>query len=83
MSQPDLQRIEVLSKVVAGRMTILSAAHVLDLSTRQVRRLLDVFERHGAADLTSRIDLEQRGTAQCRSDRSVLSNSLQTICAVE
>ena len=29
MSERDLQRIEVLSKVVAGRMTMVSAAHVL------------------------------------------------------
>jgi hypothetical protein len=28
-----------LSKVVAGRMTLVSAAHVLDLSERQIRRL--------------------------------------------
>ncbi|MGO8057953.1 ISNCY family transposase, partial [Rhizobium johnstonii] len=41
MSERDLQRIEILSKVMAGRMTMVSAAHVLDLSTRQVRRLLD------------------------------------------
>ena len=41
MSERDLQRIEVLSKVIAGRMTLVSAAHVLGLSTRQVRRLLD------------------------------------------
>ncbi len=38
MSERDLQRIEILSKVTAGRMTV-SASHVLDLSTRQVRRL--------------------------------------------
>ncbi|OWK25226.1 integrase, partial [Rhizobium yanglingense] len=31
MSERDLQRIEVLSKVVDGRMTMVSAAHVLDL----------------------------------------------------
>lgn len=41
MSERDLQRIKVLSKVVAGRMTLVSAAHVLDVSTRQVRRLLE------------------------------------------
>lgn len=39
MSERDLQRIEVLSKVIAGRETLVSAAHVLELSTRQVRRL--------------------------------------------
>jgi Winged helix-turn helix len=49
MSERDLQRIEVLSKVTEGRRTIASAAHVLALSTRQVRRLLDVFEDVGAA----------------------------------
>ncbi|WP_412178495.1 hypothetical protein [Rhizobium sp. PL01] len=36
MSERDLQRIEVLSKVTAGRMTMVSAAHVLDLSERAV-----------------------------------------------
>ncbi|MET3754546.1 hypothetical protein [Rhizobium binae] len=35
MSERDLQRIEVLSKVVNGRMTKVSAAHVLALSTRR------------------------------------------------
>ncbi|MBB4403091.1 hypothetical protein GGD52_003620 [Agrobacterium tumefaciens] len=33
-SERDLQRIEIFSKVVAGHMTMVSAAHVLDLSTR-------------------------------------------------
>lgn len=42
MSERALQRIEVLSKVTAGRMTVVLAAHVLDLSERQVRLL------HGA-----------------------------------
>jgi transposase len=49
MSERDLQRIEVLSKIVEGRMTIVAASSVLAVSTRQVRRLLDVFERDGAA----------------------------------
>lgn len=51
MSERDLQRIEVLSKVVAGRLTLVLAAHVLDLSTRQVRRLLDRIETSGAASI--------------------------------
>jgi hypothetical protein len=49
MSERDLQRIEVLSKIVEGRMTIVAASSVLAISSRQVRRLLDVFERDGAA----------------------------------
>ena len=49
MSERDLQRIEVLSKVVARRMTIVAAAHVLVLSPRQVRRLLERLQTDGAA----------------------------------
>ena len=51
MSERDLQRIEVLSKVVAGRMTMVSAAYVLDLSERQVRRLLERIRTGGAASI--------------------------------
>ena len=51
MSERDLQRIEVLSKVIAGRMTMVSAAHVLGLSTRQVRRLLARISTDGAASI--------------------------------
>jgi hypothetical protein len=51
MSERDLQRIEVLSKVVGGRMTMVSAARVLALSERQVRRLLDRIKTNGAASI--------------------------------
>jgi hypothetical protein len=51
MSERDLQRIEVLSKVTAGRMTLVSAAHVLNLSERQVRRLLERMQNGGAASI--------------------------------
>ena len=51
MSERDLQRIEVLSKVVDGRMTLVSAAHVLALSERQVRRLLERIRTNGAASI--------------------------------
>jgi hypothetical protein len=51
MSERDLQRIEVLSKVPAGRMTVVSAAHVLDLSERQVRRLLERMRTGGATSI--------------------------------
>jgi predicted ArsR family transcriptional regulator len=54
MSERDLQRIEILSKVTAGRMTLVSAAHVLGLSTRQVRRLLDRIGAGGAASIQHR-----------------------------
>jgi hypothetical protein len=51
MSERDLQRIEILSEVVAGRMTLVSAAHVLDLSERQVHRLLERMRAGGAASI--------------------------------
>ena len=51
MSERELQRIEVLSKVLERRMTVVSAAHVLDLTTRQVQRLLKTFQAEGAAAL--------------------------------
>ncbi len=54
MSERDLQRIEVLSKVIDGRTTIISAAHVLALSTRQVRRLLERIRTDGAASIRHR-----------------------------
>lgn len=51
MSERDLQRIEVLSRVVGGRMTLVSAAHVLNVSERQVRRLLERMRVGGAASI--------------------------------
>ncbi|CCV16589.1 hypothetical protein MESS4_p40107 [Mesorhizobium sp. STM 4661] len=51
MSERELQRIEVLSKVLERRMTVVSAAHVLDMTTRQVQRLLKAFRAEGAAAL--------------------------------
>lgn len=51
MSERELQRIEVLSKVVEGRMTLVTAAHVLALSVRHLHRLLDHFIEDGAASL--------------------------------
>lgn len=51
MSERELNRIEVLSQVSQGRMTVVSAANVLNLSRRQVHRLLKVFQIDGPAAL--------------------------------
>ncbi len=51
MSERELNRIEVLSQVSQGRMTVVSAANVLNLSRRQVHRLLRVFQTDGPAAL--------------------------------
>ena len=51
MSERELNRIEVLSQVVQGRMTAVSAATVLGLGRRQVQRLLATFRSDGPAAL--------------------------------
>jgi hypothetical protein len=51
MRERDLQRIDVLSKAVGGRMTTVSAAHMLDLSEHQVRWPLERIWTGGAASI--------------------------------
>lgn len=51
MSEREVHRIEVLSGVVAGRMSTSEAAAVLCLSDRQVQRLLKTFREDGAVAL--------------------------------
>ena len=51
MSERDLQRIEVLTEVLAGRRTVASAATVLDLNARQVGRLLLRYRDDGGGGL--------------------------------
>lgn len=51
MSKRDLQRIEVLTEVLAGRRTTESAAGVLNVSVRQAQRLLARYEDGGGAAL--------------------------------
>lgn len=43
ISERELHRIEVLSKVVEGRMALTSKAHMLALSVPHVHRILDHF----------------------------------------
>ena len=51
MSERELRRIEVLSRVVEGRLSVVHAAEVLGLSPRQVQRLLRTFRVEGAPAL--------------------------------
>ncbi|MEM6388892.1 MAG: helix-turn-helix domain-containing protein [Pseudomonadota bacterium] len=48
MSERELNRVEVLSHVTHGMMTATNAANVLNLSRRQVHRLLKTFQTDGA-----------------------------------
>ena len=54
MSERDVQRIEVLTEVLAGKRTVASAAIVLAVSTRQVGRLLIRFRADGGGGLVHR-----------------------------
>ena len=54
MSKQDLQRIEVLTEVLPGRRTTASAAAVLDVSVRQVQRLLNRYRDGGGGALIHR-----------------------------
>ena len=55
MSEREVHRIEVLSRVVEGSMTTAHAASVLCLSDRQVQRLLKIFREDGAAAIRHRL----------------------------
>ena len=51
MSERELGRIEVLSRVVDGSMSAATAASVLAVSTRHIRRMIKRFREDGAAAL--------------------------------
>lgn len=51
MSEREVHRVDVLSSVVAGRMSSSGVASVLCLSDRQVQRLLKAFREDGAVAL--------------------------------
>jgi hypothetical protein len=51
MSERDLKRIQVLTEVLAGRRTVVSAAAVLALGVRQTFRLLARYQEGGGGAL--------------------------------
>jgi transposase-like protein len=59
MSERELNRLEVLAQVDDGRLTVQSAANLLDLTRRQVFRILKRYRMDGA----SAIRHKSRGTA--------------------
>ncbi len=54
MSQKELDRIPVLQQLYDKRLTQSRAAKLLNLSVRQVQRLLERYHSDGAAGLSSR-----------------------------
>lgn len=72
MSERELNRIEILSQVHDCRMTVEAAAHLLDMTPRQVFTLLKRYRSDGAVMAQHR-----SGTglaARCRTIRSTVPN---------
>ena len=57
MSKEELSRLEVMERLQAKRMGRRTAAEILGVSVRQVKRLIRAYRREGAAGLVSK----QRG----------------------
>lgn len=70
LSERELRRVEVLTSVVNGRLTATAAAGVLDLSRRQVHRLLAALRDGGASAL--------RHKSRGRRSNRALSDELKT-----
>src|SRR5258708_33430358 len=66
MSERDLKRIEVLTEVLAGRRTVVSAAAVLARGVRQTFRLLARYQEGGGGALIH----QARGRASDRQRHS-------------
>ncbi len=54
MSTKELSRLEVMQRLAEKRMSQKEAGRILDLSTRQIKRLLRAYRQHGAASLVSK-----------------------------
>jgi transposase len=54
MSTKELSRLEVMQRLVEKRMEQSEAASILDVSRRQIKRLLRVYRREGAKGLVSK-----------------------------
>ena len=54
MSTKELSRLEVMQKLSEKRMSQKEAGAILDLSTRQIKRLLKAYRRQGAVGLISK-----------------------------
>ena len=51
MSERELNRIEVLSQIDDGRLSVGAAANMLDMTERQIYRLLKTYRIDGAAGI--------------------------------
>ena len=78
MSTKEIDRLEVVRRVLERGLTRVKAAELLGLEERQVRRLCAAYEAEGAGGLVSR----RRGQPSAhfdhreRSDRSIVNGAI-------
>ncbi|SGY89968.1 Putative phage intergrase, partial [Moritella viscosa] len=53
MSQKELNRVDVIRDVCEKRLTQVNASNILNLTRRQVQRLVNNFRKNGAQGLAS------------------------------
>ena len=53
MSAKELERLSVVEKILDKRLTQALGAQQLDLTIRQVKRLVRTYKQHGAQDIKS------------------------------
>jgi len=51
MSERELNHIEVLAQIDDGKLTVAAGAHLLNLTERQIYRLLKAYRTQGASSL--------------------------------
>jgi transposase len=76
MSKQDLKRIEVLTEILAGQRTTISASSLLNISVRQTQRLLKRYQDGGGAAL---IHKARGRTASNRINAGVRDYTLELI----
>jgi transposase len=73
MSRKERRRLEVLSRVKSGRLTLVKAAELLDLSYRQAKRALARYREEGDAGLVHRLRGRPSNRRRAASREAVLA----------
>ena len=77
MSQRELNRLELLQRVIDRRLTQQAAAKQMSISTRQVRRLIRAYEVDGASGLVSKKRGQRNNNRKCGKLRAMVLGLLR------
>ncbi|GHB50245.1 hypothetical protein GCM10007094_44400 [Pseudovibrio japonicus] len=58
MSEREVNRFEVIAQIARGELTNLSVGNLLDLSARQISRLVKRYKQEGASGLRHRMQMD-------------------------